>query len=264
MYRRKVTVMPSESGCTNEIKLRPLLNLLQDTAGLAVASIEGAPGDLVRRGYGWVLLRYNIEISRLPGMDETVVIETRHTSNDGFNTLRVFRVFAENNEAETLVLAKTSWVLIDLAAGRPVRAVQHIPEIFSGVANDPPIEADFTPIPKLKDLPAARGRQASAAFPVRFHDLDANGHVNNAVYFEWMFEATPLDLTEWSISAVRAEFRVSAKLGDTVAVRLDDLEEQTGNDRTFVYEMTRADTETGAGAENARAMARFAATWRRA
>ena len=267
MYREKVTVMPSETACTNEIKIRALLNRLQDVASLAVKNSEGSPGDLMRRGYAWVLLRYQLEVERrLPAMDEPIVIETRHTVNDGFHTLRVFRVFAEGNEAETLVLAKTSWVLLDLAAGRPVRALQHLPEIFQDVADDPPIDPEFAAIPKLsgstlKNAPFLRETE----FPVRFHDLDSNGHANNAVYFEWMYEATPLDLLSWELREVNAEFRVSAKYGETIRVRVKDIgpadvapaigpESMENKSRAFAYDMVRA-------GEDGTPLARFYASW---
>jgi acyl-ACP thioesterase len=270
MYRYDLSVMPSEAGCAGEIKLRALLNRLQDVAGLTMKDREGSPGALMKRGYAWVLLRYALEVvRRLPEIDEDISIETRHTLNDGFYTLRVFRVFSSSNEAETLVLAKTSWVLIDLAAGRPVRAAQRLPEVFADVAGDPPIDPDFPPIPKLsgsrqKNAPPAP--VSESLFPVRFHDLDSNGHVNNAVYFEWAFEATPLDPLGWGIREVHAEFRASAKFGDTVLVRVREEEENAApGSRAFLYEMTdavrdadTADTEPGG---KARSLARFRAVW---
>jgi acyl-ACP thioesterase len=262
MYRHGLTVLPSEAGCTGEIKLRALLNRMQDIAGLAVEELEGTPGELLRRGYGWVLLKYELEVAgRLPLIDETVAVETRHTTGDGFHTLRVFRVFSAANETETLILAKTSWVLFDLAAERPVRAARHIPEIFSDTAGAPPIDPDFAAIPRfsgsaLESVPVLSER----AFPVRFHDLDSNGHVNNAVYFEWAFEGTPLNPLAWSLREMCAEFRVSAKLGDTVLVRVKEPREEGRETRAFVYDMTAA----GARDESerpGRSLARFSSVW---
>ncbi|MDR2528958.1 MAG: hypothetical protein LBD04_08070 [Synergistaceae bacterium] len=256
VYRRRMIVMPSETACTNEIKIHALLNRLQDTAGLAVADTEGAPVELMRRGYGWVLLKYGLEVlTRLPGMDEPLVIETRHTAGDGFHTLRVFRVFREADEAETLVVAKTSWVLIDLAAGRPVRATQRLPGVFSRVDGDDPIDEEFAEIPRfsgarLKDEPVL----TEAVFPVRFHDLDANGHVNNAVYFEWAWEATPLDPLGWSVREMHAEFRVSVKLGETALVRVKTLPAE-GGIRSFAYDIVEKNGDP------ARPLARFSSVW---
>ena len=39
---------------------------------------------------------------------------------------------------------------------------------------------------------------------LRWSDLDAQGHVNNAVYFEWVFEATPIDLMAWGPRSISA------------------------------------------------------------
>jgi medium-chain acyl-[acyl-carrier-protein] hydrolase len=247
--------MPSEVGCTGEIKMRAMLNRFQDAAGLAVENTEGSPRELMRRGYAWVLLRYELKVEkRLPGMDEAVLLETRHTPGNGFYTLRVFRVFDEKNEAETLVSAKTSWVLIDLAAGRPVRATQRLPEVFSDVADDPPIDEDFVKIPRLSG-----SLEDERSFLVRFHDLDANGHANNAVYFEWIWEATPLDLLGWSVREVYAEFRVSVKFGDTVLVRAQEQKFSgpgaEAGARFFMYDMVVA------GDPKARSAARFSAVW---
>ncbi|MDR1648962.1 MAG: hypothetical protein LBR71_01765 [Synergistaceae bacterium] len=269
MYRYNLSVMPSEAGYAGEIKLRALLNRFQDVAGLAVKDREGSPGALLKRGYAWVLLRYSLEVvRRLPGIDEDISIETRHTLNDGFYTLRVFRVFSSSNEAETLALAKTSWVLIDLAAGRPVRAAQHLPEVFSDLSGDPPIDPDFPAIPKLSDVRESCPSELEykSFFPVRFHDLDANGHVNNAVYFEWAFEATPLDPLDWGIREIHAEFRASAKPGDVVLVRVleNAVPENAGPDAcSFVYEMAGAerDADVEQPGKKVRSLARFHAVW---
>jgi len=260
MYTRKLSVMPSDAGCTGEIKLRGLLDYLQDTASLAVENLEGRPGELMERGYAWVLLRYDLDVVyRLPVMDETFEVRTWHMPADGFYTLRVFEVDSVSQEGRPpvpLVRAKTSWILIDLAAGRPVRATRHLPEIFA--ADAVPIDSDFRTIPE----PGAP--VGEALFPVRFHDLDANTHVNNAVYFEWAWEATPLDLMGHGIRSASAEFRVSAKPGDTVRVGVSE-PEGPGTPREFVYTMwstmESGALESGGRGKGKKPLARFWCAW---
>ena len=265
MYSKKLTVMPSETACTNEIKVRSLLNHFQDTASLSATGFEGSPGELARRGYTWILLRYQLEVNkRLPTMDESLVIETRYTMNDGLRVLRDFRVFAQACEAEALVSAKTSWVLTDLATERPVRASQHLSKLFCDLADGIHIDPEFTAVPRLsgstlKDVPLLR----EVDLPVRFHDLDANGHVNNAVYFEWMYEATPLDLMGWGIRAVSAEFRAGTKFNETVRVGVKPVDpvimnpvasDRDGRNHAFAYDMARVD-------DDRHSVARFCALW---
>jgi len=115
MYVRELTVLPSDASCHGELKLHGLLNHLQDTASLAATGLEGGPTQVLARGYAWVLLRYEVELlRRLPEMDERFVIKTFHDMNHGYHTLRVFQV--ETPSGVPLVWAKTSWLLLDLAA----------------------------------------------------------------------------------------------------------------------------------------------------
>ena len=251
MYVRELTVLPSDASCHGELKLHGLLNHLQDTASLAATGLEGGPTQVLARGYSWVLLRYEVELlQRLPAMDEHFVVKTFHDMNHGYRTLRVFQV--ETPSGVPLVWAKTSWLLLDLAAGRPVRPAAHLPEFLS--CDTEPIDPDFRDIP---DFPGSgAGEVHETVYPVRFHDLDANGHVNNAVYFEWIFEATPIDLMTWGPRSISASFRASAKLGDVLTVRICELEESgSGEVRTFVYEVAGAVRGSG------RSLTTFSCSW---
>ena len=251
MYVRELTVLPSDASCHGELKLHGLLNHLQDTASLAATGLEGGPTQVLARGYSWVLLRYEVELlQRLPAMDEHFVVKTFHDMNHGYRTLRVFQV--ETPSGVPLVWAKTSWLLLDLAAGRPVRPAAHLPEFLS--RDTEPIDPDFRDIPDFPE-PSA-GEVHETVYPVRFHDLDANGHVNNAVYFEWIFEATPIDLMTWGPRSISASFRASAKLGDVLTVRICELEESgSGEVRTFVYEVAGAVRGSG------RSLTTFSCSW---
>lgn len=269
MYTQTVTVRPSDTSCTGEIKIRNLLNHLQDIAGVAVEEMEGQPGELMERGYAWVLLKYDFEVvKRLPRIDEAFEVRTWHTTGDGLRTLRAFELDtlpSGGRDGEALARAKTSWVLIDLAAQRPVRADRHLPEVFAN--SSLPVDPDFRTLPKLEEGTGAGER----LFPVRFHDLDANIHVNNAVYFEWAYEATPIDLLAYTVRSISAEFRVSAKFGDTVRVAVRELPERTGEGGTRIREFTYAmwstlEQETGADEKSGKKtkpkpLARFCCTW---
>lgn len=249
MYVRKLTVLPAVASCNNELKLRGLLDHLQDTASLAVVELEGGPMQMLERGYSWVLLRYEMELlRRLPALDEPFVVRTYHDVNHGYRTLRVFQV--ETPAGDLLVWAKTSWLLIDLAAGRPVRPSAHLPEFL--LRDSEPIDPDFRDIPSLD---ASGGEVHEAVYPVRFHDLDGNGHVNHAVYFEWVFEATPIDLMAYSPRALSASFRASARWGESLTVRSREIG-APGPDgtRTFAYEIV-------GDRESDRPLTTFSCTW---
>lgn len=210
MFTRQITVQPSDVSAQGTIKLRSLLNYFQDTASLAVAPIEGTTTELASRGYAWILTRYEIEfIARLPSLDETFSLTTYHDPSHGYNTLRVFQL--DSQDGSPLVYAKTSWLLLDLVAGRPVKPASHLPEI---------LERDTGSIPPdFQDIPESSAETIkSITFPVRFHDLDYNAHVNNAVYFEWVHDYAPIDTMTHSIKSICASFRSGAKLGENITL----------------------------------------------
>ena len=221
-------MLPSDSSCQGTIKLRSLLDYFQDTAELAVIDVEGTAQELAAKGYSWVLTRYEIEfIGRLPMIDEPFTISTFHDPSHGYNTLRVFQVNDRNGSP--LVWAKTSWLLLDLASGRPVKAAAHIPDIFN--ADSQEIAPEFHDIPDFDDIDA----ETSHVITARYHDLDYNRHVNNAVYFEWVHDYAPLDFMSYELKSVYASFRSGAKFGENVTLKTSRRPE----DNTFLHRITR-------------------------
>ena len=225
MYTRELMVLPSDASCQGTIKLRSLLDYFQDTAELAVTDVEGTAVELAAKGYAWVLTKYEIDFTgKLPVLDEKFFIHTFHDPSHGYNTLRVFQVESQNGTP--LVYAKTSWLLLDLAAGRPVKAIAHIP----GIA-----ERDTQSInPEFRDIPDDENVILEAVRTVKFHELDYNSHVNNAVYFEWVFDETPVDFITHELKSVSASFRSGAKFNEKVTIQI-----AKQDDFTFVYKVSR-------------------------
>ena len=211
MFTREITVQPSDVSCLGNLKLKNLLDYFQNTASIAVENIEGSTSALIARGYAWVLTRYEIEfLGRLPMLDEKFVISTFHDPSHGYNMLRAFDV--KNSEGNPIIWAKSSWLLLDLANMRPVKASAHLPEVMERDTGG--ISPDFTEIKCDENAEILR----SVEFPVRFHDLDYNSHVNNAVYFGWVFDECPVDLTKRELKSVHASFRTGAKLGEKITL----------------------------------------------
>ena len=197
--------MPSDASETGAIKLRSLLDYFQDTASLAVEDIEGTTSQLIARGYSWVLTKYEIELfGELPAIDETFTITTYHDPEHGFNTLRVLKT--------GFAFAKTSWLLLDLAARRPVKPKAHLPEITSH--NVEAIPPEFREIPKAGELDVI----AEDVHKVAFHDLDMNAHVNNAVYFQLVYDSAHSIYPRHKLLSVSADFRKGAKIDESITI----------------------------------------------
>ena len=211
---------PSDVSCQGNLKLKNLLDYFQNTASLAVENIEGTTTDLIARGYAWVLTRYEIDIiGKLPALDEKFFITTFHDPSHGYNILRVFDV--KNSEGNSIAWAKSSWLLLDLANMRPVKAASHLPEILTRDTAE--ISPDFSEFPEREESEIIK----SVDIPVRFHDLDYNSHVNNAVYFGWVFDECPVDLMNKELKFISAEFRTGAKIGEKVTLNYEKIQNET-------------------------------------
>ena len=207
MFNNKLRVNPSDVSMDGRMKLHSLLDYFQDTAGLAVENIEGTATELFARGYAWVLAKYEIEFfGKLPALDEEFTISTYHDPSHGYNTLRMFHVRQGDNE---LVRAKSSWLLVDVKSGRAVKAASHLPEISNG---------DTCPItPEFRELPEIAQPVSAKKIEVTWHSLDYNGHVNNARYFEWIYDSLEPDVGV-RMKRISASFRSGAKLGEVITL----------------------------------------------
>jgi acyl-ACP thioesterase len=111
----------------------------------------------------------------------------------------------------------TDWVLLD-ARNRIVR----IPPDFGVAFTNPEVESEILRVPVPTGEPAYR-----LETPVHRRDLDPLGHVNNAVYVDWLEEA--LGAAGWLPGAllpprrISLEYLSSAAAGDTVAIELRGL-----------------------------------------
>ena len=131
------------------------------------------------------------------------------------NTLRVFDV--KNSEGNSIIWAKSSWLLLDLANMRPVKAAAHLPEVMERDIGE--ISPEFC---EIKDDKKAEIIKSSEFF-VRFHDLDYNAHVNNAVYFGMVFDECPVDFMKRELKSVRASFRTGAKFGEKLTLNYSQI-----------------------------------------
>ena len=200
MFTRRVKVMPSDVGYDGHMKLRCILDCFQDTAAMAFEGVEGTSTQLLARGYAWVLTRYEIDIhGELPGLDDEFDLHTWHDPNHGYNTLRMFQ--------SHFITAKSSWLLVDVKAGRPVKALAHIPGINS--------QDSDTVSPSFREIPSFTEPSYAVNITVKPHDLDYNSHVNNAIYFAWIEDNLPV---QGKIARINASFRSGAKLGENVTL----------------------------------------------
>ena len=182
---KKTSVGYSNLDFQGKLKIVSILNFLQDAAS-EYASEMGVSGfDLARKNLAWVIVRYQIEIKNSPVWREDIQIETWRTPLKNLYELRQFRMTGSN--ALEILTARAWWVMIKKKNNRPVRLSTYMPHRF--LNDQAPEDA---PQPKALKLP--EHADLDLPFKVRMHDLDLNGHVNNAIYLEWAVETVPQEI----------------------------------------------------------------------
>lgn len=230
--KQKYQVRLYEMDHRGKAKLIPLLDYLQDAAGLHAEQLGVAVTDLKARNLTWILSRYHVKIARYPAAGETVEVETWPSASRSRFALREFEMKAK--DGAVLLQATTSWLVMDLARRRPVPLEGVLPDF--PLLEKRALEDDFKP------LPVFDGSDRELSVRVFNQDLDWNRHVNNTVYIRWAVETVPPEvLLEKRLVEVEISYRGEAFYGETVLSRAKK-EENGGPDRFFHQIVNR---ETG-------------------
>lgn len=213
------------------VKLIPLLDYLQDAAGLHAAKLGVAVTDLQADNLTWILSRYHVKIRRYPDAGETVTVETWPSVSKSRFALREFEVTGA--DGGVCLQATTSWLVMDLERRRPVA--------LEGVLPDFPLLEKRALDDDFKPLPAFDGTERELAVRVFNQDLDWNRHVNNTVYIRWAVETVPPEvLHEKRLHEVEINYRGEAFYGETILSRIKQ-EGSVGNLR-FSHQLVNRDT----------------------
>jgi acyl-ACP thioesterase len=142
--------------------------------------------------------------------------------------LREFRLVDPGGRE--LGIATTGWVLLDVAARRPVR----LPNALEDIARSTPERVLADPFAKL---PEVDGAEMAKTFEVRFSDLDMNRHANNVSVIGWALDALPDEVVLGSSPAeLEIEFRAEAVRGDHILVQV---QRTSGEPATFLHRLLR-------------------------
>jgi acyl-CoA thioesterase FadM len=162
-----------ECGPDGAIRASSLLRYVQDAAWIH-SDAAGFGRDWYReQALTWLIRAQSIDVEGEASYGDVLTVATEVV---GWRRMWARRRTTMASESGTRVAtALTDWVL--LGPGGPVR----IPEAIHGATGDKP---DFTPI-RLRGAMPPDGA-TGVARKVRTSDLDPMGHVNNAVYVDYL------------------------------------------------------------------------------
>lgn len=210
VHRLSHAVRAVELDVRSRMGVRPLCDLLQEAASEHAALLGAGVGDLAAQGIAWVLVGWRLEVSRFPAWREEVLVETWPCARTERTADRDYLLFSASGEL--LARAASAWMMIDLARRRPVR----LPSALRDVA--------LAERPRALDGGCSRpawpgGEAAAVEVAARRADLDANDHVRNTAYLDWLAEGIPAGLAaRWVPRTLAVSFRAEARAGARVVV----------------------------------------------
>ena len=201
----KFRIRTYECGFDGKVKIFSLMQYLQEIAALHAEQLGLGFDKLSEMGGYWVLLNIRIEISRLPGREDQVLLKTWPSGYSRTIATREF-VGTDQNGAE-LFRAGSEWMVINKNTNR-------LKNLFKLDLNLPKTGTKALP-DELKRLePNGDYRQVDAVRVPR-STIDLNGHVNNTEYVRWGMDALSREfMLEKSIRSVQATYLSEVFEGD--------------------------------------------------
>ena len=211
--------LPAGNSAAPEARLIDLLDCMQDAAGIHADSLGAGIRALMEKGLTWVLARLHVRCAPLPPGCRNVRVSTWPSGRKRVFALREFRL-ADDADHE-IMRATSAWILLNVAARRPVRLDPHLP-VFTRHPGRM-IEDDFP------TLPAPQSGAPSSVFRAVPADIDINRHVNNTVYLDWALRAVPAEIRSGRrLAVLEAAFLGEAFLGDEVLCGTQSINENGG------------------------------------
>lgn len=171
----------AETDCSHRIKPVSLLNIMQDLAEKSISTVDKRYSceELLKRGYGWFLIRYRIEFENSYKNIKSIKVKTESRGCQKSTFYRDFEVI-DNATGKTILRAMSSWFIVNLKEKSIINIEKEYPEFLQ-----------FTP--RLNDVNLNRLKPVTEfdrekSFEIRYDDLDINNHVNNTVYITWALE----------------------------------------------------------------------------
>ncbi|WP_379163343.1 acyl-[acyl-carrier-protein] thioesterase [Paenibacillus sp. sgz5001063] len=212
LWTEQFAVQANDTDYRSQAKLSFLLEILQRTADAAVNALGFSLTHMQDAGMGWMLITLDLEIRRMPRINDQLTVRTWSKGTKGALWQRDYRVYDQDHIE--VAVARSIWALVDIEKRRILRPT---------AISVPVIHYDGDSVgsmPEKVTISETLSLHEAYAYKVRFSGLDSNLHLNNARYGEICSDA--LSIAEWGSRELK-RFRVTyvqeARLGDELQVQ---------------------------------------------
>ena len=205
MYSLKYKVTTSTCDSEGRLKLYSALQMMQDCSEMWIDSEPGVKRYFAEQDMAQLLVTRQVEIVRVPQYKEELTVTS---SVYGMKPMFGFRnTFIYDADGQPCYKTWSMGAFVDKAAGKLKRVDD---ATIASMTLEPQLEMNY------KDrriiLPKEAGQTADPVRVLRA-DIDYNKHMNNANYVRIAME---LLREGFRTKGLRVEYRVAAKLGDTL------------------------------------------------
>ena len=228
----KFQIRGYECDALGRLSIPALMNLMQESANRNALDYGIGIVDLARQGYGWMLMRFRLQMHQYPRYGQTIQVITYPTFVEKYFIHRDFRVLA--GDGTLLADAASTWLIF----GTEKRAMVPLPgfvrmlTVPSGIDPKPrlPLKPPFQTIPFEPT--------GETDVDVGWLTIDQNQHVNNVAYVQWLIEAMNHEvLHRTEIAEIDLVYRTESHWGDSLRVQT-----AVGTERTFLHRIEHSTT----------------------
>ncbi len=213
MYSLKYKVTTSTCDTEGRLKLYSALQMMQDCSEMWLESEPVVKEYFRRENMAQLLASRQVEIVRVPNFKEELTVTT---SVYEMKPMYGFRnTFIYDAEGKPCYRTWSMGAFVDMNNGKLKRVDDSVAQ---SLLIEPKQEMNYRD--RRIILPKSEG-QAADSIKVMRADIDYNRHVNNANYIRMAMELLPDDFI---VTGMRVEYRVAAKLGDTLTPTVYEIE----------------------------------------
>jgi medium-chain acyl-[acyl-carrier-protein] hydrolase len=194
-----------DCGYGGELRPFALVNFLQEVAGVNATRLGFGMDELHAESRTWMLSRLDLRVDALPKDGERILVRSWPAGAKKLFAMRAIEVLRP--DGSSLVRAVYAYLVVDLAARRPLRPASVFGTDFPGSGEPFPV-TDYG-----FEIPEAASKEISFAQRVSGRHIDYNGHANNAHILNWLVDAAAKG-EPGRLSALRVEFASEALEGD--------------------------------------------------
>ena len=208
-FSKDYTITCYEADANKLMRPTAMLDLMQEAANVNASTLGFGYDEMMNSNIAWVLSRIHVKFNSTPRWRDEVNLKTWHKGVSKLFYLRDF--ILSDKEGNPMVLATTSWLIIDMNTRRLVRN--------SDLAlSDTAMHAIETPADKVV-VPVDIEPELVRKHPVTWSEIDTNGHVNNVKYAVWALDAVKLDdIKERPLKELLINYDAEVMPGDVVKI----------------------------------------------